>query len=397
LSPAILADLHSLRSQVSYGRAGLAVLGILLGAAVVARLGIEAHRLLFEPLGPVDLLLLRTLIRDWFADVPVYVGLRGAVHPPAVFVLLWPLYGWAPAGLERWFYALVTALATAAMVAVLFREAGLAGRGGRLLVAALVAGCYPAAISFGNGQMTMHLLLTAIAAVLIALREPVSLRRDLALGALFLFALVKPNLTVPFFWVIAFRPGWTRPAAFALVGYLVVSALAIVLHGTGLDAVGELIASWYAKGEAGYAFSGYGNLHAWLGDMGLRDWIFPASGAVFALHGIWAWRHRDADPWVAIGVAAIVARLWAYHQLYDDLLMVFPLTALYRLSRGSGQARGAATLLALSTLTLVAPITPVVERASWALVGLWLAQLVYLAARARARSPARSVETVSAE
>src|SRR3546814_1321292 len=78
---------------------------------------------------------------------------------------------------------------------------------------------------------------------------------------------------------------------------------------------------------------GYGNLHFWLGQLGLRDWIFPASGLAFALHGLWAWRHREADLWVRIGVAAIVARLWAYHRVYEDLLLVLPLIALYRLAR----------------------------------------------------------------
>ncbi|HEY7471630.1 MAG TPA: glycosyltransferase 87 family protein [Gemmatimonadota bacterium] len=397
MSPAILADSHSLRSQESYRRPVLIGFGILLGAVLVTRLGFEAHRLMFDPRGPVDLLLLRELIRDWFADVPVYVDGRGAVHPPASFLLLWPLYGWVPRGLDRWFFVLVTAAVTAAMVAILLREARPAGRAGRLLIAALVAGCYPAAISFGNGQMTMHLLLAAIVAVLVALREPPTLRRDLALGALSLFALVKPNLTVPFFWVIAFRPGWTRPVAFALLGYLAASAVSIALHGTGLEAVRALVEAWYRKGEAGFAFSGYANLHTWLGDIGLRSWILPASGAVFALHGLWAWRHRGADPWIAIGVAAIVARLWAYHQVYDDLLLIFPLIALYRLAGGSEHSRGAAILFALSAVMLAAPITPVVERAAWALVALWLAQLVFLAAHAREPSRSRSAGLVSAE
>lgn len=368
-----------------------------MAAAMAARLGIEVHRLLFEPEGPIDLLLLRELTRDWFADIPVYVGLRGAVYPPADYLLLWPLYGWAPRSIDRWFYALVTAFVTAALVAILVREAKPASRADRMLLGALVVGGYPTAISLGNGQITPHVLLTAIAAVLIALRRPPALRRDLALAGLSLFALVKPNLTVPFFWVIAFRPGWTRPAAFALLGYLAVSALAIALHGTGLDAVRELVASWYHKGEIGFSFSGYGNLHSLLGDLGVPEWIFPASAVVFAIHGVWAWRNQDADPWVRIGVAAIVARLWAYHRLYDDLLMIFPLLALYRLARGRESARGAATLFALSSVTLVAPITWVVEHASWALVALWLLQLAFLATHSRLlRASEPAVEPLSA-
>jgi hypothetical protein len=116
--------------------------------------------------------------------------------------------------------------------------------------------------------------------------------------------------------------------------------------------------------------------------MNLDAWLLPASGLVFAVHGAWSWRHREADAWTQIGVAAIVARLWAYHRLYDDLLLILPLIALYRLARSDPPARGAGALFAVGCVALVAPITPIVEHASWALVGLWFLQLGYLAWRA---------------
>jgi hypothetical protein len=81
-------------------------------------------------------------------------------------------------------------------------------------------------------------------------------------------------------------------------------------------------------------------------------------------------------------VAAIVARLWAYHRLYDDLLLILPLIALYRLARSDAPPRGAVALFAVGCVALAAPITPVVEDASWALVALWFLQLGYLAWRA---------------
>lgn len=390
-------EADSRRGQESYRRGIFLGVGALLATAAAARLGLEIHRLLFEPRGPIDLLLLRRLIQEWLADTRVYDGFGGGVHPPAVFLLLWPLYGWAPAELARWFYAGVTALVMVALVALLLREARPAGRADRILLAAVLVGGYPTAITIGNGQVTLHVLLAAIAAVLIALRRPPGWTRDAGLAVLFLFALVKPNLTLPFFWVIAFTRGWLRPAAVALVAYLAVTALSVALHGTGLDGVRALIAAWYDGGERGFVKSGYGNLHQWLGVLGLRDWIFPASGVVFALHGWWAWRHRHADVWVRIGVAAIVARLWAYHRLYDDLLLGFALIALYRLARGVAEgggedarggdaapARRAWTLVVLGSVAFLAPVTPVVRHASWAMVLLWMAMLVVLIDHARA-------------
>jgi hypothetical protein len=335
------------------------------------------------------LLLYRELIHDWFADIRVYDRLRGAIHPPAVFLLLWPIYGWVPAQLERWYYALTTALVVMAFVGLLLREARPASDLDRGLLAVLIVASYPTAITIGNGQITLHVLLAALAGILLLLRMPPGARRDVGLVAFFLFALVKPNLTVPFFWVIAFRKGAMRPVILALVAYVVATVVAIALHGTGLDAVRALLVAWYGRSEYGFSATGYGNLHGWLGELGLRSWIFPASGVVFALHGLWAWRHRGADPWVLIGVAAIVARLWAYHRVYDDLLLIFPSIALYRVARGDSPDMGAWLLFLLGGIALAAPITPLIEHASWTLVAVWLLQLAFLMRRARP-SPARA-------
>jgi hypothetical protein len=348
---------------------------------LAARLGLEIQRLLFEPGGPIDLLLYHRLIQSWFAGVPIYDSAE-AVHPPALFLLLWPIYGWLSAEVTRWLYAATTLPVLAVFVGMSLREAGSAGLRDRALLGALIVGCYPTAITIGIGQITLYIMLATLAGTLLVLREPPGAARDALATGLFLVALIKPNLAVPFFWVIAFRPGSSRPVVLAVIAYLAATAASIALHGTGIDAVRALIAQWYARGEGGFATTGYGNIHAWLGDMNLDAWLLPASGLVFAVHGAWSWRHREADAWTQIGVAAIVARLWAYHRLYDDLLLILPLIALYRLARSDPPARGAGTLLAIGCVALLAPITPVVEHASWALVALWFLQLGYLARRA---------------
>jgi hypothetical protein len=360
----------------------LLALGVLVAAGLALRLGLELQRLLFEPGGPIDLLLYRRLILEWFQGVEIY-GSPEAVHPPALFLLLRPIYGWLSADGTRWLYLLTTLPVSAAFAAILLHEASPARRLDHALLATLIVACYPAAITIGTGQITLYVMLATLSGLLLVLRRPPGAARDALATGLFLVALIKPNLAVPFFWVIAFRPGSARPVALALLAYLAATAASIALHGTALDGVGELLARWYSTGEGGYATTGYGNLHFWLGELELEAWVFPVSGLVFALQGAWTWRHRDADPWVLIGVAAIVARVWAYHRVYDDLLLVFPLIALYRLARIDPPARAAGALFALGCIALAAPITPILERASWALVALWLAQLVFLLRQAR--------------
>jgi hypothetical protein len=356
-----------------------AILLALLAGALSARLGSEFHRLLFEPDGPMDLILLRGLIVEWFAGIPFY-EVRGGIHPPAVFLLLWPVYGWASEGTTRWVFLVAAALAGAGLVRLLLREARAVGWD-RAWLAVVLVGCYPAAITIGNGQATFFILMAAFSGVLVTLRRAPGAGRDAVLTALFLVALIKPNLTLPFFWLIAFKPGWVRPAALAIAAYLLATVASVALHGASLDDIPAMIEAWYRRADYGLVSSGYGNVHAWLGALKLKAWILPASLLIFALHGLWAWRHREADVWVLIGVAGIVARLWGYHRVYDDLLLVFPLIALYRLGRGESGDRAAWALFLAGAAALVAPITPILDHASWALVGLWLLQLAYLSYR----------------
>jgi hypothetical protein len=371
-----------LRGQASYRRLFFLVAGLVLVAALSARLAHELNRLLFEADGPIDLLLLRRMIRDWLAGASPYEG-RGGIHPPAVFVLLWPLYGWGSDTLTRWVYALVSFIVIAGFARVLLREARPESAWESALLAIVLAGCYPAAVTIGNGQITFFLLFAAIGSVLVFLRRPSGAGRDTLLTGLFLISLVKPPLTMPFFWVIAFSKGWLRPVVLALVAYVAATGISIALNGTPLEGLSAMLRSWYDRAEFGMAQTGYGNIHGWLGSRDLDAWILPASGLVFAVHGVWASRHRDADLWVLLGVAAIVARIWAYHQVYDDLLLVVPLIALYRLGRGETPDRTAWALFVVGAAVLVAPVTPILRHASWALVLLWLLQLAYLMFRAR--------------
>jgi hypothetical protein len=101
---------------------------------------------------------------------------------------------------------------------------------------------------------------------------------------------------------------------------------------------------------------------------------------------------RDADPWVKLGVAAVVARFWTFHYRYDDMLLFVPLASLIRLvsrrAPGAAMDRGPAWVLALLAATLLIParlfFPPFPWRAIEAMQTLvWLGALGYLVSRAR--------------
>jgi hypothetical protein len=91
----------------------------------------------------------------------------------------------------------------------------------------------------------------------------------------------------------------------------------------------------------------------------LKQFILPASLVLISAFSIRLYAFRKIDIWVQLGVAAIVARLWAYHRLYDDLLIIVPAVTVFRLARSNQLSRNeglaADFLLLITWLGLLSP------------------------------------------
>jgi len=83
---------------------------------------------------------------------------------------------------------------------------------------------------------------------------------------------------------------------------------------------------------------GYLNMHTLLAELGLNGLETASSLIVLGLTGAWIYQHRRADIWLLACVAAIVARVWTYHRVYDDGIVLFGFVFLARLARHFGAA-----------------------------------------------------------
>lgn len=378
-----------------------ATAAVVLAVLALPWLGYELYRLLWQPrtIGPItihpgaiDFDIFHAMLGDWFAGRPVYTGPNGGINTylPASMLLFWPVYGWASrsVALFAWFAATVAAVAW--LVRCLVRESGAQGKAERAFVALMPLATYPAGAIVGNGQSTLFVLALLLAA-LVTLRDRESgLGRDVAVALYLLFALVKPTVAAPFVVAAACVNRGFRPVVLAAVTYGVMTLLAVRAQPESLP---ELLRQFVVVAAHMSTHRGESNLHRLLGDLGADAWAAPVSIAVLALFGAWVWRHRRADIWLIAGVAAIVARFWSYHRWYDDLLIVVPLFALYRLARStvSGAAIGkiAGGLFAATLVFLLAPGGLYALPWPWndlyrgVQVALWLVALVLLSFAAR--------------
>ncbi|HLC30005.1 MAG TPA: glycosyltransferase family 87 protein, partial [Dehalococcoidia bacterium] len=354
------------RWWASHGTMVLRLAVPLMAVAAVIWLGYEFWRLLWQatpiwkssPVGAVDLRILHEWVRGWFAGRPLYWEQKGVTYPPATYVILWPLLGWLEVTPARWVWAATSAVALLWLVYLIVRESGASTRLERVFVALLPLSMYATGATVGNGQLIVHLLPALVAGLVLLRRERRGWRTELLGAALVLFSLVKPSVSIPFFWVVSFVPGTLRPALLVSLGYIALTLLAASFQDSSLL---MLLSGWLehvSKKAVGQKYA-YANLHTWLANFGLEEWNLPASILVLAFLGTWTYCYRHAELWLLVGVTALVARFWTYHAWYDDLLILLPMVTLFRIAKRSPLADGgdvaAGVLLALTALVTLAP------------------------------------------
>lgn len=283
-----------------------------------------------SPVGAVDLNLRHNEVQHWFAGSPIYHESKNAVYPPASYVILWPFLGWLGFTPARWLWAITTVMALYWLIHLILKESGANTPLERLFVTLTPLSMYATGAAIGNGQLIDHLLPVLIGGILLLQQKQAAWRMDLFSAILLLGALVKPSITIPFFWIILFIPKRLRPALLVSIGYGALTLFGVSFQESGLVSI---LHDWVKQITVLSIDRGYTNLHSWLSSLGLKEWNLPASAIVLGLLGLWTYRNRQKELWLLLGVTAIVARLWTYHLWYDDLLMILPMVALFRIAK----------------------------------------------------------------
>jgi hypothetical protein len=362
------------------------------GMAVAAlwRLGHALPFLLWagEHPHPTDLNARYAEVSRWFDGDFVHPRAGKPDYPPASYVLLWPLLGWLSVAQARWLWGMTGMLTLSVLAYQTMRASGAASGTQRLFLFLIPFSTYATAATMSVGQLANHVLPMLLAGLLLLYRGRGRWRDDLAATAMLLFALVKPVLSAPFFWIVCFATGRVRPIVLVTVGYLGITLFAASFLDERLLAV---LTGW--TGEAPNLWAGHVNLQKWLALMGLHTFLWLATLAVLVAFGAWVFRHRTVDFWILLGVAALVTRLGFHHRLYDDLLLLIPMVTLFRVARAGAETDGVrvlagilfgltwATLMAPAQLYTYSPPVPTLMEAGQAAV--WIAVLIFLLAAAR--------------
>ena len=282
------------------------------------------------PSAAYDLRLRWVEVTDWFSGLPVYSIYENAVYPPATYLFLWPVFGWMSFESARLWWPFVCVASVSLITVLLLRPDTLGKHWARGLVVLFPWAHYASAVSVGVGQLTLPTLAAGLTGLVLLIERRATWGRDLAVALCFSFCLIKPSLTVPLVLCGLVLIARSMRALILTAGfYGTATFLAVLPQKAGIP---EILSDWITRSSALAPQRGYLHLGQWLAAVGWEAAITPASLLVLAAFAWWGARmRRTIDPWVLVGVAGIVARLWTYHRYYDDLLILLPLVALVRL------------------------------------------------------------------
>jgi hypothetical protein len=308
-----------------------------------------------SPRGAVDLRIFQELVRGWVDGRDVYVEHRGwAFYPPASHLLLWPLIGWVDVNLARYLWAATSAAGLCWLAVVLTRSSLARSNGERAVIFLLIFSCYASGATIGNGQLGIHVLVALLAAVLVLTRARATLATDLFGAVLMLFALVKPTISAPFFWLVLIVPGRTRPAVLVIGAYAVVTWWALQYQSTDME---TLVREWLRNSSREATIDGYADVYRGLSMLGLSQLSVLASLVIVVAAGCWVYLNRRNDLWQLIGVVALVSRFGVHHRWYDDMLVVLAIVAAFRLREAIKERLGISfePFLGAAVLSVLAP------------------------------------------
>lgn len=386
---------------VRHGAGGLRLMVGLMATLASVWMGYQFWRLLWQQgyWGAIDLKTFHRLVQSWFAGASIYTHVKTAVHPPATYLILWPLVGWLDLTATRWLWAATTVIALVWLIRVIVAESNADTPLERAFVTMLPLSMYATGATIGNGQLIIHILPVLLFGLLRLFQAPPNWSNDALIALTFLFALVKPSVAAPFFWIILFCPGRSRPGALILAGYVALTLFAALFQTESLP---TLLSTWLANPAVGQP--GQANIRAWLVSLGLREWALTASIILLLAHATWLYRYRSTDLWILLGVTALAARISVYHRWYDDLLILLPMIALFRIAKSGapdGNDIAAGVLLALCVFATLAPGGLYLFPEPWNTLYttfqtlIWFLVLIFLIARARHNRKEISRESVT--
>jgi hypothetical protein len=285
---------------------------------------------------------------------------------PAEIAFFWPTW---PA--VRYYFALVTLICLGFAARWAYRTTARHDPWFALALAMSIPATSAVSTGMGLGQTTI--LYTALLILVLQLREG---SLGVAAGFVLGIAMSKISIALPFLLLFCFRRDWR----------ILIAAGAYIVIGTAMVCVWlnespqELVRLWIQATERVSCFEKY-SLATFMCHLGLP--AIAVSRAVEALvivaaAAVFAWL-RELPLVTLFGLAAGFGRLWTYHHVYDNFMLVILLVAIVDAYLRTEQWQLGAAMLAVGSTLWLPPKAADLEVIQILHLALWSAAIAALA------------------
>ncbi len=360
----------------------------------------------------IDLKIVKRGINLWFSNRPIVAELHSSVYPPPSYAMLWPFIGWIDFSTARVVIA-ISFIPSLILTAYLFLKNSLAKNKEELFLAVSIPLSMNAVgVTIGNGQLSLHALLLFVFAILLLKQKEVSFAKEILISIMILISLIKPSITAPFLWILLIVYPNRRIIILTIFSYALLTFAAFYFRGTDLQGITPVVfatllflwilfivypnrriiiltifsyalltfAAFYYREPnlqevtsvvsdilnnirwatiVGNSKGGYANLHSLLAYLGLEELNLIAPCIFFIIFGLWVYLNKKADIWLLLAVTAIFSRLWMYHRVYDNILLIVPMITLFRFIKlehlNIGIKQISLILFIITTVSMIAP------------------------------------------
>jgi hypothetical protein len=194
-------------------------------------------------------------------------------------------------------------------------------------------------------------------------------QKPVAAGISYGMAILKPQISALFVFIFLVRRQWKLLLAATAYGLLACAVAWAVTRTNPVEMTLQMVAltrEWThpvvkEQPEPGpqptQLTIGRSELLSLFEDLGASYNVAMPLAALVGLIalGVLLWRWRKATPLTLLAIAATVSRLWSYHYVYDDVMLVFLLVALGRLAL-THRSLGTVLAFGLVGLSLWTPV-----------------------------------------
>ena len=300
---------------------------------------------------------------------PELGAVTSGFYPPWAFFMGFIVFPPIPFELTRWYHLILNTISLIILATFAYQIGRSHGKSKAWFIVIACLSISSHATTLGTGQYGI-----IINALLIGMFWLLEKNRNVIAGLIFGLALAKPNISALYFLILIIRKN--TQSVLACLFYVLLASLTIGFA-TQVSPI-YMLAKTVNKSKY-FVKTGYSGVNVFI-NLGIEPTeatiMLALFGTAILITIFYFFRHHSLI--FLFAIAAVIGRLWTYHLAYDNVMLIFLLLAMFKITFQKYQFSNVLLLsLVLVSLLIPSSITDLAYvRIAQSII--WISALIYL-------------------